>query len=156
MARRNDMKENNFNVNSFITEDEMKAAKFSVEIEAPTIKNNIRDRSCIVQFPKGSSEFRLNRSIVETIMRREWGTLFEHVISFGNVDFSRRWVFAFDNLDNNDLAVAKEIYINNSRVKTTHATRKFNILKIDWVPLWTNLDNLAKIIKKVKGISVQR
>ena len=88
-------------------------------------------------------------------MRQQWGELFDHVISFGNIDFSRRWTFCFDNSHNNDLAVAKEIYINDIRVKAVHATKKFNILKIDWVPLWTNLDDLANIIKNVEGVNGQ-
>ena len=80
MARHKFAKGEDFQVNSFLTEDEMKATNFSVKIEAPTIDTSIRDRSCIVQFPKGTSDARLNRGIVETIMRREWGELFNHVV----------------------------------------------------------------------------
>ena len=136
-------------------EDEFKASTMSVEIQCPKINTNIRDKSCIVVFPRGTSDNRLNRTIVEEIMRNEWKDLFNHVLSFGNMDFSRKWIFHFDTMQNNDRAVAKEIYINNLRVKTVHATKRFNILKIDWVPFWTNLDDLAKIVTNIDGISGQ-
>ena len=152
MARRSEMTEENFKMNTFINEDEMKASTMSVEIKAPKINTGVRDQSCIVIFPKGSCEGRLNRSMVEIIMKREWGDLFEHVISFGNIYFSR-WIFCFDNINNNDLAVSKEIFINGNRIKTSHATKKFNILKVDWIPIWTDLDDLAEIIRNVKGVS---
>ena len=136
-----------------MNEDEWKAANASVQIRAPKINSSIRDRSCIVTFPKGTSDQRLTRSLVEEIMKREWGVLFSHVLSFGNIDFSRQWVFHFDTLENNDRAVSKEIFINNQRIKTIHATRKFNQLKIDWIPLWKNLDDLKEILKEVEGIN---
>ena len=69
MARSKFGKGEDFVINSFLTEDEMKATNFSVKIEAPTINTSIRDRSCIVQFSKGTSDSRLNRGIVENIMR---------------------------------------------------------------------------------------
>ena len=63
-------------------------------------------------FPNGCSEGRLTHSVVENIMRREWGDLFEHVVSYGNIDFSRRWLFYFNSEKSNDMAVSKEIFIN--------------------------------------------
>ena len=150
MARRNPITENDFKMKSFVSEDDLKTELFSVEIQTPKINSNVRDRSCIVTFPRIENT-RLTRATVENIMKEQWGDLFNNVISYGNIDFSRRWVFNFDTLENNDRAVAKEVFINGSRIKTTHATRKFNILKIDWVPLWTNLDDLSEIIKKVGG-----
>ena len=152
MARRNPITENDFKMKSFVSEDDLKTELFSVEIQTPKINSNVRDRSCIVTFPRIENT-RLNRATVENIMKEQWGDLFNNVISYGNIDFSRRWVFNFDTLENNDRAVAKEVFINGSRIKTTHATRKFNILKIDWVPLWTNLDDLSEIIKKVGGVT---
>ena len=125
----------NLEMETFTSEDELKAAMMSVEIATPKENENVRDRSCIVSFPRGASDMWLNRQIVKDILAREWGTLFKNVISFGNIDFSRKWVFFFDTMENNDKAVAKEIFINGIRVKTEHATRKFKILKIDWVPL---------------------
>ena len=47
----------------------------------------------------------------------------------------------------------KEIFIDNQRIKTILATRKFNQLKIDWIPLWTNLEDLKEILKEVEGIN---
>ena len=152
MARRNPITENDFKMKSFVSEDDLKTELFSVEIQTPKINSNVRDRSCIVTFPRIENT-RLNRATVENIMKEQWGDLFNNVISYGNIDFSRRWVFNFDTLENNDRAVAKEVFINGSRIKTNHATRKFNILKIDWVPLWTNLDDLSEIIKKVGGVT---
>ena len=107
----------------------------------------------MVTFPINASDGRLNRQIVKNILEKEWGQLFNHVISFGNIDFSRRWVFFFDMLENNDMAVAKEIFINGSRIKTVHAKQKFNVLKIDWVPVWMKLDKLADKIKMIPGVS---
>ena len=107
----------NLNMESFVNEDELKAAMMSVEISAPKENDNVRDRSCIVSFPRGTSNVRLNRQIVKEILTREWGTLFDNVISFGNIDFSRKWVFYFNTIENNDRAVAKEIFLNGTRVK---------------------------------------
>ena len=140
---------------TFYSEDEMKAATMSIKIKAPKINSNVRDLSCIVTFPRGTSDNRLTRPSVEVIMKREWSELFDHVISFGNIDFSRKWVFKFDTIQNVEKAVAKELFINGNRVKTDHATRKFNILKVDWVPIWTDLDDLAEIIKNINGTSGQ-
>ena len=137
----------------FANEDDLKMKLMSVNIDTPKINPCIRDKSCIITFPKGSSENRLNRKVVEDIMRREWGDLFDHVRSYGNVDFSQKWVFCFDTVENNDLAFAKEVFINNKRVNASHATRKFHILKVDWVSVWTELDDLAQIITKVPGVT---
>ena len=143
------------NSHTYANEDEMKAQRMSVQIKAPKINSNIRDKSCIVTFPRDTSENKLTRAVVETVMKREWGELFNNVRSYGNIDFSRRWIFHFDTEKNNEEAVQKEIFINGSRVKTEHATRKFNMLKIDWVPLWTNLEDLAQIFKGINGVSGQ-
>ena len=90
MARRNPITDNDFNIHSFANEDDWKCSNLSEEIEAPVINSNIRDKSWVVQFPKNSFENRINRGVVEKIMRAEWGTLFNKVISFGNIDFSRK------------------------------------------------------------------
>ena len=141
------------NMNKYVSEDDWKSHNVSTLIKAPKINTSIRDKSCIVQFPKNSFENRLTRAVVEETMRKQWGTLFDNVLSFGNIDFSRKWVFSFNSIENNELAIAKEIFINEKRVKTEHATRKFNTLKIDWVPLWTSIDDLAEVIKGVSGVS---
>ena len=69
--------ENNY---KFANEDSLKASKFSVHIQAPRINTNIRDCSCIVTFPRDTSENRLTRALVETVMKRERGDLFKNVI----------------------------------------------------------------------------
>ena len=74
----------------FANEDDLKMKLMSVNIDTPKINPCMRDKSCMIIFPKGSSENRLNRKVVEDIMRREWGDLFDHVRSYGNVDFSRK------------------------------------------------------------------
>ena len=153
MASGSVITDKNFNITTFVSEDDMKEKCMSINIQAPKINPSIRDRSCIVIFPKCSSENRLNRAVVEDIMKGEWGDLFDHVISYGNIDFSRKWLFCFDSEENNDIAVAKEIFIKGKRVNASHATRKFNFLKVDWVPIWTQLDDLAQIIKNVPGVS---
>ena len=155
MARRKALSEQDFKGCSFANEDELKATTMSVEIESPRIDESIRDKSCIVFFPRGISENRLNRVLVEEIMRNEWKDLFDHVISFGNIDFSRKWIFHFDSTDNNNKAVAKEIFINGNRIKAIHATKKFNILKIDYVPLWINLHDLGQKIQNIPGVTGQ-
>ena len=155
MARRKALNEQDFHGCTYVNEDDLKASTMSIQIDSPQINHSIRDKSCIVFFPRGITESRLNRNLVEELMSREWGDLFNHVLSFGNIDFSRKWIFHFDNNSNNDRAVAKEIFINGTRVKTIHATRKFNILKIDYVPLWIDLDDLGHKLTKVKGISGQ-
>ena len=155
MARRNPITESDFRTHSFVSEDDLKASTMSVKIKCPKIETSVRERSCIVSFPRGTSENRLNRVIVENIMRNEWGVLFYHVVSFGNIDFSRKWIFHFDSDQNNDIAVAKEMFINVLKVKTTHATKRMINLKIDWVPLWVNLDDLAKIIQDINGVTGQ-
>ena len=132
---------------------EASQVSLSVLVEAPGIDTDIRDKSCIVQFPRNSYEGKMNRSIVQEIMRKEWGQLCNNVIQFGNIDFSRKWIFQFDTLENNEFAVAKDIFLNGFKIKTTHATKKFNNLKVDWVPGWTNLELLGNVLKKVKGIS---
>ena len=47
----------------------------------------------------------------------------------------------------------KEIFINGKRVKVFHATKQFNELKVDYIPMWTCLDDLAKIIQEVDGVT---
>ena len=139
--------------NRFINEDEFKAEKLSVKIRPLKINSNIRDQSCIVTFPRGSYENRLTRSSVEEIMKIQWGDLYAHVKHFGNIDFSRKWIFHFDTQENCEIAVAKELFINKLRIKPTHATKKFNTLKIDRVPLYVDLNDLAAVLLGVPGIS---
>ena len=117
---------------NFLNENDFKAQTMSVEIKTPKIKENIRDKSCIIFFPK--MNIRLNRIEVANIMKDKWGELFDHVVHFGNVDFSKKWIFCFDSHENNERAIEKQIYINDSRIMAYHATKKFNTLKIDWVP----------------------
>ena len=102
-----------------------------MEVRTPKIKENIRDKSCIVIFPKNTNQTRLNRVAVSELMKQKWGELFEHVVHFGNVDFSRKWIFSFDTHENNERAITKEIFINEQRIKAFHATKKYNHLKID-------------------------
>ena len=85
------------NIKVYETEDEFKACNISVEVRSPKINVNIRDKSCIVIFPRGMSDERLTRHSVEQLMISQWGELYEHVIQFGNIDFSRKWIFTFDN-----------------------------------------------------------
>ena len=143
----------NFDVTHFANEDDLKAALYSVEVRTPKIKENIRDKSCIVIFPKNTNQTRLNRVAVSELMKQKWGELFEHVVHFGNVDFSRKWIFSFDTHENNERAITKEIFVNEQRIKAFHATKKYNHLKIDWVPPFTDLDDLAKVIGSVPGVT---
>ena len=92
----------NSNTHTYANEDQMKAHLMSVQIKAPKINSNIRDKSCIVTFPRGTSNEKLTRAVVETVMTREWGDLFKNVLSYGNIDFSRRWIFHFDSEEKND------------------------------------------------------
>ena len=153
MATRADSYLDNLKQNKYNNEDHFKATHLSVEVRSPKINSSIRDRSCIVVFPRGDNPSRLNRGSVEEVMMREWGELYKHVVHFGNIDFSRKWVFTFDTTYYNDLAVSKEIFINKMRIKTVHATRKFNELKVDWVPTFTNLDDLAEVICELEGVT---
>ena len=136
---------------NFLNENDFKAQTMSVEIKTPKIKENIRDKSCIIFFPK--MNIRLNRIEVANIMKDKWGELFDHVVHFGNVDFSKKWIFCFDSHENNERAIEKQIYINDSRIMAYHATKKFNTLKIDWVPPYTDLLDLSAVIREVKGIT---
>ena len=140
--------------NRFVNEYELKAEKMSVELKAPKINASIRDTSLILIFPKTAFKERLTRSKVEEIMIEKWGhELYSHVIHFGNVDFSRRWCFHLDSHEANDRAVAKEIFHEGKRIKAFHATKKFNEIKVDWVPVWVDLDDLAALICGVNGIT---
>ena len=44
------------NIKVYETEDEFKACNISVEVRSPKINENIRDKSCIVIFPRGMSD----------------------------------------------------------------------------------------------------
>ena len=145
--------ENVNNVIQYASEEDFRAANFSTEIRAPQINKSIRDRSCIVNFPRGVSENRLTRAHVEELMTEQWGDLFSHVIQFGTVDFAKKWIFSFESEFYNNQAVRKEIFINGKRVKVFHATKQFNELKVDYIPMWTCLDDLAKIIQEVDGVT---
>ena len=113
----------------FVNEYELKAEKMSVELKAPKINASIRDTSLIVIFAKTAFKERLTRSKVEEIMIEKWGNeLYSHVIHFGNVDFSRRWLFHLDSHESNDRAVAKEIFHEGKRIKAFHATK--NLMKL--------------------------
>ena len=154
MARGNSMNEMNFQLSRFSSEDEFKAKTMSYHIRAPKVNTSIRDKSCIISFPRGTHENKLTRLSVREIMIKYWGAnLFDHVKAFGNIDFSRKWIFTFDTEENNDLAVSKDIFINGIRVKLNHATKKFNVIKIDWVPTFLELEDLIEIINGVDGIS---
>ena len=153
MARAVVNTDRNFDLTHYANEDDLKADKYSVEIKSPKIKENIRDKSCVIIFPRNTNENRLNRVAVTELMKIKWGPLFNHVVHFGNVDFSRKWVFCFDTHENNETAITKEIFVNNQRIKAYHATKKFNYLKIDWVPPYTDLEDLATIISNVEGVT---
>ena len=153
MARNLSYNQNNFKINQFVSEEDFKAERLSCEIPSPKINNSIRDRSCLITFPMGVSENKITRVVVEEMMSEKWGDLYKHVVNLGNVDFNRKWIFTFDSEANCDLAVQKTIFINEKRVKAIHATKKFNSLKISYIPLWVCLDDLAEIIKSVPGIS---
>ena len=143
-----------FKADRFVNEYELKAEKMSVELKAPKINTSIRDTSLIVIFPKNKE--RLTRSKVEEIMSERWGPeLYSHVIHFGNIDFSRRWLFHLDSHESNDLAVAKEIFYEGKGIKAFHATKKFNEIKVDWVPIWVDLNDLASLICGVSGVTGQ-
>ena len=146
--------ENKFDMSCFTSEDELKAHMYSVKIESPKINESVRDQSVVITFPRGSYSERLTRGVLEKIMKEKWGDeLFDHVVHFGNVDFSRRWIFHFDSQAATDKAVSTEIFLNNYRIIATHATKKFNIIKIDWVPVYVQLQDLANLICKVKGVT---
>ena len=68
--------ENVNNVIQYASEEDFRAANFSTETRAPQINKSIRDRSCIVNFPRGVSENRLTRAHVEELMTEQWGDLF--------------------------------------------------------------------------------
>ena len=134
MARQtsiNTLKAANYNMNRFVNEDELKAETMSIQIRSPKVDTSIRDKSCIIVFPRNLSESKLTRISIEKIMRDQWGELFDNITTFGNIDFSRKWIFSFDTVENNEKAVAKVIFVNNLRINAYHATKKFNIIKID-------------------------
>ena len=81
------------NISHYASEEDFRAAKFSKEIRAPKINNSIRNRSCIVIFPRGISESRLTRVSVEEMMSEQWGDLYSHVVKFGTINFARKWIF---------------------------------------------------------------
>ena len=54
---------------------------------------------------------------------------------------------------NNDLAVSKKIFINEKRINTIHATKRFNTIKIDWVPQWMSHDEIKNMICGLKGVT---
>ena len=141
----------NTDISRFASELEFKKHTMSIEIQAPKINENIRDKSCIIIFPRVN--YRLNRTVVTEIMTAKWGELFKHVVHFGNVDFSKKWIFCFDSHENNERAVAKDIFIEGNKIKAFHATKKFNILKLDWVPPYTDLNDLAAVIREVQGVT---
>ena len=125
--------------NRFINEDEFKAEKLSVKIRPLKINTNIRDQSCIVTFPRGSYENRLTRSSVEEIMKIQWGDLYAHVIHFGNIDFSRKWIFHFDTQENCEIAVAKELFINSKGLCS------LNDMPRAYLPFITSLNKPLKL-----------
>ena len=107
-------KDNKFDMSCFTSEDELKAHLYSVKIESPKINESVRDQSVIITFPRGSYSDRLTRGAIEKIMKEKWGEeLYSHVIHYGNVDFSRRWIFHFDSQMATDKAVATEVFLNN-------------------------------------------
>ena len=143
--------EQNLEISRFASEAEFKMQHMSIEIKAPKINENIRDKSCVIIFPRVN--YRINRTVVTQIMKEKWGELFNHVVHFGNVDFSKKWIFCFDTHENNERAIAKDIFIDSNRIKAFHATKKFNILKLDWVPPYTDLNDLSAVIRDVNGIT---
>ena len=137
------------NISHYASEEDYRAEKLSIPVRAPKVNKSIRDKSCIIIFPKGISQNRLTRASVEEMMSEQWGDLYKHVINFGTINFARKWIFSFDTEENNNEAVKRDIFINRKKVKAFHATKKFNELKVDYIPLWTCLDDLAQIIKTV-------
>ena len=65
MATRADSYLDNLKQNKYNNEDHFKATHLSVEVRPPKINSSIRDRSCIVVFPRGDNPSRLNRGSVD-------------------------------------------------------------------------------------------
>ena len=153
MARGNSMRAMNFELNRFANEDELKAVTMAVTVRSPKVNHSVRDKSCIMTFPCGTHESKLTRLSVQDIMKSQWGDLYNHVTAFGNIDFSRKWVFSFDTEENNDKAVSKVISINGIMIKVEYATKKFNTVKIDWYPTFLSVEDLADIVCGLEGVT---